>query len=146
MLTHEAKYKNWIVEYTDAWIERARANNDIIPSNVGRDGTIGGDADGKWYGGVYGWSVSPIVPQTGKRADRHRLPRSFVGFMNAYLVTKGDDTCVDVWRRQADRIDAQAKVIDGKKPSPTMHGDQGWYSYRPGNYRFNFLESYYLSM
>ena len=146
MLTHEAKYKTWIVEYTDAWIERARANNDIIPSNVGRDGKIGGDADGKWYGGVYGWSFSPIVPQTGKRADRNRLPRSFVGFMNAYLVTKGDDKYLDVWRRQADKIDAQAKVIDGKKSSPTMHGDQGWYGYRPGNYQFNFLESYYLSM
>ncbi len=146
MLTHEAKYKNWIVEYSDAWVERARANNDIIPSNVGRDGKIGGDADGKWYGGVYGWSFSPIVPQTGKRADRNRLPRSFVGFMNAYLVTKGDDKHLDVWRRQADKIDAQAKVIDGKKSSPTMHGDQGWYSYRPGNYKFNFLESYYLSM
>jgi len=147
MLTHEQKYKAWIVEYTDAWIERTRANNDIIPSNVGHlDGKPGGDADGKWYGGVYGWSFSPIVPQTGKRADRNRLPRSFVGFMNAYLVTRGDDKYLDVWRRQADKIDAQAKVINGVKSSPTMHGDDGWYSHRPGNYKFNFLESYYLSM
>ena len=146
MLTHENKYKAWIVEYTDAWVERARANNDILPSNVGRDGVIGSDAGGKWYGGVYGWSFSPIVPQTGKRADRNRLPRSFVGFMNAYLVTRGDDKYLDVWRRQASRIDAQAKVVDGKKSSPTMHGDQGWYSFRPGNYNFNFLEIYYLSM
>ena len=146
MLTHEAKYKDWIVEYTDAWVERARANNDVLPSNVGRDGVIGSDAGGKWYGGVYGWSFSPIVPQTGKRADRNRLPRSFVGFMNAYLMTKGDDKYLDVWRRQADRVDAQAKVVGGQKSSPTMHGDQGWYSFRPGNYNFNFLEIYYLSM
>ena len=27
-----------------------------------------------------------------------------------------------------------------------MHGDQGWYSYKPGDYNFNFLEIYYLSM
>jgi hypothetical protein len=146
MLTHEAKYKNWVVEYTDAWVERARANNDILPSNVGRDGKIGSDAGGKWYGGVYGWSFSPIVPMTGKPADRNRLPRSFVGFMNAYLLTRGDDKYLDVWRKQADKIDAQAKVIDGKKSSPTMYGDQGWYSFRPHNYNFNFLEIYYLSM
>ena len=146
MLTHEAKYKAWTLGYVDAWVERASANNNILPSNIGLDGTIGGGTDGKWYGGVYGWGFSPIVPMTGARADRNRIPRSFVGFMNAYLLSKGDDKYLDVWRKQADRFDAQAKPVNGKMSSPTMYGDQGWYGWRAGRYNFNFLEIYALSM
>lgn len=146
MLTHEAKYKAWTLDYVDAWVERARANNNILPSNIGLDGMIGGGTDGKWYGGVYGWGFSPIVPMTGARADRNRIPRSFVGFMNAYLLSKGDDKYLDVWRKQADRFDAQAKPVNGKMSSPTMYGDQGWYGWRAGRYNFNFLEIYALSM
>ena len=146
MLDHEVKYKKWLLEYVDAWAERAHRNNDILPSNIGLDGTIGGATDGKWYGGVYGWGFSPIVPMTGKRADRNRVPWAFVGFMNAYLISGGDDRYLEVWRRQADRINAQRKMIDGVSCTPRMHGDQGWYSYVPGEYNLNFLEIYYLSM
>ena len=146
MLGHEAKYKTWVLEYVDAWVERAKKNNDILPSNIGLDGTIGGAADGKWYGGVYGWGFSPVVPMTGKRADRNRVPRSFVGFMNAYLLSGGDDRYLDVWRRQADRINEQRKVINGAASTPRMYGDQGWYSYERGDYDLNFLEIYFLSM
>ncbi len=50
-LSHEPKYKAWILEYVDAWIDRAKHNNDILPSNIGLDGSVGGGAEGKWYGG-----------------------------------------------------------------------------------------------
>ncbi len=146
LITHDPRYRQWVLDYVDAWAARARANNDILPSNVGRDGVIGGDAGGKWYGGTYGWGFSPVVPMTGKREDRNRIPRAFVGFMNAYLLSKGDDKYLEVWRRQADRIDAQAKEVNGKMSSPTMFGDQGWYGFKPGRYNFNFLEIYHLSM
>ena len=63
MLTHEQKYKDWVLGYADAWAERAHANGGIIPSKVGLDGKIGGE-EGKWYAGTYGWSFSPIVPMT----------------------------------------------------------------------------------
>ena len=147
MLTHEQKYKDWVLGYCDAWVQRARDNNGIIPSNIGLDGKIGGAADGKWYGGAYGWGFSPIVPMTGKRDDRNRVPRAFVGFMNAYLLSKGDDKYLDVVAQDR-RQDStpQAKTVDGKLSSPTMFGDQGWYSFKPGKYRFNFLEIYHLSM
>jgi hypothetical protein len=146
MIAHEAKYRMWVLEYVDAWAERAKANNDILPSNIGLDGKIGGAADGKWYGGVYGWGFSPVVPMTGKRADRNRVPWSFVGFMNAYLICGGDDRYLDVWRRQADRINEQRKVVNGVPSTPRMHGDQGWYGFVPGDYNLNFLEIYFLSM
>ncbi len=145
MLTHEPKYKEWVLGYADAWAERARANGGIIPSKVGLDGKIGGE-EGKWYAGTYGWSFSPIVPMTGKPSDRNRVPWCIGGFFNAYLLSKGDDKYLDVWRKTADKFDAAARTVDGKLSTPTMFGDQGFYSYRPGKYRFNFLEIYALSM
>lgn len=144
MLGHEAKYRDWLLSYVDAWVERARANGGVLPSHVGLDGRIGG-ADGKWWGGVYGWGFSPRVPQTGKREDRNRVPRAVVGFMNAYLLT-GDDKYLDVWRKQADVINAQKKIVDGKVMTPRMYGADGWYGYAPGDYRLNGLEIWYLSM
>ena len=85
MLTHEAKYKNWVLGYCDAWAQRAKDNGGIIPSKVGLDGKIGGP-ENKWYAGVYGWGFSPIVPMTGKREDRNRVPWCVGGFYNAYLL------------------------------------------------------------
>jgi hypothetical protein len=146
MLTHDQKYKDWVLGYCDAWAERARANGGIIPSNIGLDGKIGGATDGKWYGGAYGWGFSPIVPMTGKPQDRNRVPWCVGGFFNAYLLSHGDDRYLDVWRKTADKFDAAAKTVDGKLSTPTMFGDQGFYSYKPGKYRFNFLEIYALSM
>lgn len=50
-LTGEPAYRAWVLEYVDAWIQRAEANPDapgVLPSNVGLDGTIGGAAEGRW--------------------------------------------------------------------------------------------------
>jgi len=145
MLTREQKYKDWVLGYCDAWAQRARDNGGIIPSKVGLDGKIGGPSN-KWYAGAYGWGFSPIVPMTGKPSDRNRVPWCINGFMNAYLLSKGDDRYLDVWRKTADKFDAAAKVVDGKLSAPTMFGDQGFYSFKPGKYRLNFLEIYALSM
>jgi hypothetical protein len=145
MLTHEQKYKDWVLGYCDAWAERAHANGGIIPSKIGLDGKIGGE-EGKWYAGTYGWSFSPIVPMTGKPNDRNRVPWCVGGFFNAYLLSKGDDKYLDVWRKTADKFDAAGKTVDGKFSTPTMFGDQGFYSFQPGKYAKNFLEIYALSM
>lgn len=145
MLDHEAKYRQWLLEYVDAWVERMKANGGVIPSNVGLDGQIGGETGGKWYGGVYGWSFSPTVPQTGKAEHRNRVERSFTGLSNAYLLT-GEDRYLDAWRKQCDAINAQRKTVDGQVATPRMYGDHGWYAYAPGEYNANGLELYYLSM
>lgn len=144
MLTGDEKYRTWVLSYLDAWVERAAANGGILPSTVGLDGRIGGPS-GKWYGGVYGWGFSPIVPQTGVREDRNRVPRSIVAFMNGTLLT-GDDRYMQVWRRQNEIINQQARTINGKLQTPRMFGEQGWYSYAPGPYRFNSFEIWYVSM
>ena len=145
LLTGEAKYRAWLLEYVDAWRDRMMANNNIIPSNVGLDGKIGGETDGKWYGGTYGWGFTVVVPQTNKPDHRNRTFWSFVGFMNAFLLT-GDDRYLAVWRRQTDVINAQSKVINDRRMYPRMHGDQGWYGWEAAPYSFNALEIYCLSM
>lgn len=145
LATGEPKYRTWLLGYVDAWRERMAANGHVIPSNVGLDGKIGGETGGKWWGGVYGWGFSPIVPQTGERQHRNRVPWSFIGFMNAYLLTR-DDRYVDAWRKQADAINANAKVENGRTLYPHMRGDQGWYDYTPEKFNAYALEAYYLTM
>lgn len=145
LTTGEQKYRDWLLGYVDAWRERMAANGNIIPSNVGLDGKIGGETGDKWYGGVYGWGFSPIVPQTGERQHRNRVPWSFIGFMNAYLLTR-DDKYVDAWRKQADAINANVKTENGRNLYPHMRGDQGWYDYTPEKFNAYALEAYYLTM
>jgi hypothetical protein len=47
--TGEDRYREWVVEYLEAWRDRTAENGGIIPDNVSRDGAIGGVA-GNWYG------------------------------------------------------------------------------------------------
>jgi len=54
--TGEEKYKQWVLDYTDAWMERMRRNNGIVPDNVGPTGKIGENRQGNWWGGLYGWN------------------------------------------------------------------------------------------
>ena len=146
MLTGEAKYRDWVVEYVDAWVERTEANNGIIPTNIGLDGTIGGACDGKWYGGVYGWGFTVVVPQTGELANRPFFQhRAHYGFGNALLLT-GDPRYVDMWRGVIDKVNANKKKIDGKTMYPHMYGDEGWYDYTPEPFAAGALEVYYWSM
>jgi hypothetical protein len=144
MVAGERKYRDWITTYLDAWIGRARRNNGIFPSFVDLKGRIGGPQKA-WYGNVYGWGFSPVDPVSGKREDRNRVPRAIVAFLNAYLLT-GDDKYLQVWRDQTDAINAQAKTVDGVSMIPTMFGNDGPYSYKPGPYRTNGLDIWYMSM
>ncbi len=145
MLTHEPRYKQWIIEYVDAWRERMKANGGIIPSNIGLDGTIGGACGGKWYGGVYGWGFTVMNPQTKRPVHRNDHFLALNGFGNAFFLT-GDDRYLDAWRRQIEAVNGHARVEGGRTLYPHMHGDEGWYDYRPAPYEHGVLELYYWSM
>jgi len=145
MLTHEAKYKNWLLEYADAWRQRILDNGGIIPTNIGLDGTIGGATGGKWYGGVYGWGFSVLNPADGKIVHRNNHYLALQGFGNAYLLT-GDDKYLDPWRKMIDKINAQGKIIDGQMMYPHNFGDKGWYNFTPEKYKHGAEELWYWSM
>jgi hypothetical protein len=120
------------------------ANGGIIPSNIGLDGKIGGETEGRWYGGVYGWGFTMYMPPDGRPVHRNNTHLAFDGFMNAYLLT-GDDKYLDPWRQQMRKVNAQVRMIDGKPHYPHMYGSQGWYHFTPEPYNRGALELYYLS-
>ena len=145
-LTGDLKYKNWLLEYVDAWVERTRANGGIVPTNIGLDGTIGGACEGRWWGGVYGWGFTVVVPQTGELAHRPSFyTRSHYGFANALLVT-GDLQYIQLWGQMIDKVNSNKKVVNGQTLYPHMYGDQGWYQYRPEPFSAGALETYYWTM
>ena len=149
-LDHEPKYRDWALEYIDAWVERTEENGGIIPTNIGLDGTIGGACDGRWYGGIYGWGFTVIVPQTGQPAHRtYGHTRSINGFGVGLLLT-GDQKYVDTWRGVIDHINANAREIDGQQMWPNAYGDyfgeEDWYDWKPHPFRSGALEVWYWSM
>ena len=143
LVANEPKYKDWIVEYMDAWLDRMRRNDRIIPSFVDLDGRIGGP-DGLWWKSAYGWGFSPVNPVTGRREDRNRIPRALVGFSNALLAT-GDQKYVNAWRAMIDGVNSHARVVEGRKEYPTMHGADGWYGWRDRPWNVGALEVWYWS-
>jgi hypothetical protein len=143
LLDGASKYKTWIVEYMDAWLDRMAGNHGIIPSFVDLDGRIGGP-DGRWWNNAYGWGFSPVNPVTGRREDRNRIPRALVGFNNALLVT-GDQKYVDAWRAMIDAVNANAREIEGRRQYPSMYGPDGWYGWRSTPWNVGTLEVWYWS-
>jgi hypothetical protein len=131
LLTHEAKYKNWALEYVDAWRDRAAASGGNFPSNIGLDGKVGGEWEGKWYGGIFGWNS----PDDGLRNYTFRgIPAAFA---QAVLLT-GDVRYFDPVRKQIDNLFAAAITENGQTLIPHYYGEKdgkvGWYGYRPGEY------------
>lgn len=134
------RFRSWALDYLGAWAERAQRNEGLLPSFVRPDGTVGDD----WWRGVYGWGFSPRVPQTGKREDRNRVPRSITAFMGG-VVMSGDMNFIDLWRRQTARINDASRTVDGVLSAPTMYGETGWYGWKPGPYRTNAFEIWYMT-
>jgi hypothetical protein len=149
-LTGEAKYRDWVLDYVGAWVERTEQNGGLIPSSVGSDGRI--ESGYGWYGGVYGWGFSVMqIPWRGQVAHRAYHTRTPFAFANALLLT-GDRRYVDLWRRMLDKVNANAKQEDGRTLYPHMYGrldrlgrlqqggtlddlpeqgPEGWYEFRP---------------
>ena len=145
LLTGQAKYRDWVVQYTDAWLERARANDWLIPDNVGLSGKVGEYFNGNWYGGLYGWTYPH---------GWYNLQMTVTdAAANAYLLTR-DDRYLELPRRQLDRVLDLAEVRDIRKEhmsleehwigqftamgestdallAPYRYGDSGWFDWQP---------------
>lgn len=131
LLTHEAKYKNWVIEYVDAWRDRAAANGGNFPSNIGLDGRIGGEWGGKWYGGIFGWNS----PDDGLR--NYVLRGIPAAFGQAAMLGRNAGYYAPV-RTQVDNIFAAAQTENGQTLVPHYYGEHGggvgWYGYRQGEF------------
>lgn len=145
-LTGETRYRDWILEYVDAWVERTESNGGLIPTNIGLDGSIGGETEGKWYGGVYGWGFSVYDPATDTIVHRPSFQnRAQYGFGNAILLT-GDRRYADLWGRMIDIVNSNAKQENGRTVYPYSYGDQGWYNFSTEKFSHGALEVYYWTM
>ena len=145
LMTGEATYRDWLVEYVDAWSERARQNGGLLPDNVGLSGQVGELMSGKWYGGLYGWTWPHGYYNIGMAAT--------VAGINAYLLT-GNTAYLDLPRSQFDHIWALGEVRDIRElemslghhwlgafiaqtddynmfVAPYRYGDHGWFDYQP---------------
>ncbi len=155
MLTGEQKYRDWVLEYVNAWKERIAATGGNVPTNVGLDGTPGGEYGGRWYKGTYGWNFTIYDGEIEQIAHRNTFDAGlFPGFANALLLT-GDQAYIDVLRRQMDNIYAQKKVENGRVLLPKMFGDprgykyvgrEEWYHYTPDLFIDRLTEIYLWSM
>jgi hypothetical protein len=155
MLTGESKYKDWVLEYVNAWKERAAACGGNIPSNIGLDGKLGGEYGGQWWKGTYGWNFTIFDGELEQIAHRNYFTAgSWPGFANALMLT-GDPGYVAVLRRQMDNIYAQKKTENGRVLLPQMYGDPrgykydgppSWYQYTPNLHTDRLTEIYLWSM
>ncbi len=170
MLGHEGGYREWALEYVDAWKSRIAANGGNVPTNIGLDGSIGGVFGGRWWGGTYGWNFHPWSPEHGEQHFRNLFDKgTWPGFGNALLLT-GDMGYVDVLRRQMDNLFAQKKVVDGEIHLPRNYrvyvektgppgrdlvrgeilglksGEPGWFNWSPRWFVPRVTEIYLWSM
>lgn len=142
LLSGDAKYRQWIEDYVGVWLQRAEANDGLIPDNAGLNGSVGEHLDGKWYGGLYGWQwphgyynigMATIVAATGA------------------LLSAGDSRYLALPRNVMDKVWSLGKAVPARSAEgslahhfadqiqgaedvfvvPYRHGDHGWFDWLP---------------
>ena len=117
LYTGEDKYRDWVIEYTDAWIERTEENGGIIPDNIGRTGKIGEYRQGQWWGGFYGWA-SQFAPDTVTIGVT-------IAAECAHLLT-GDKRYLQFLRSHLDNLLERSVEEEGKLLVPGRYIGDGW--------------------
>jgi hypothetical protein len=155
MLTGEDKYRTWVLDYAGAWKQRTEETGGNIPTNIGLNGKPGGEYNGQWWKGTYGWNFTIFDGELEQIAHRNYVTNgSWPGFGNAFLLS-GDPSFVQVLRRQMDNIYAQKKIENGRVMLPQGYGDPrgykydgppSWYRYGPRLYTDRLVEIYLWSM
>ena len=118
LYTGDPRYKEWVIEYTDTWMDRIEQNGGIVPDNVGPTGKIGEHRDGCWWGGIYGWNS-----YCGFNILFHSLT---IGAECA-LMLSGDSSYLELLRSQIKvLIDHGTVREDGQFLQAVRHGPEGW--------------------
>ncbi len=124
LYTGEVKYRQWVLEYLEAWSERTIRNGGIIPDNVGLNDVIGEYNDGKWWGGYYGWRWP--------HGAFNILESLTIAGCNAMLL-EGKKDHLDLIRSQLDQLWELGREQDGAWVVPHKHLDEGWTAYGPAS-------------
>ncbi len=123
LYTGEEKYKKWVLDYVDAWMERIDKNNGILPDNIGLNGKIGEYRNGQWWGGLYGWY--------GRYGVMMMFASLSVATECAYLLS-GDEKYLNLLRNQIDQLMKRSITTkEGQVLVPYRRNEKGWHSYRP---------------
>jgi hypothetical protein len=118
LYTGEEKYRQWVLEYVEAWMERMRQNNGIVPDNVGPTGKIGENREGHWWGGFYGWNH-----YAGYRGILHSLTIA----AECALLLSGDYGYLELLRSQIKvLVDNGMKREDGQLLMAVRAEPGGW--------------------
>lgn len=124
LYTGEDKYRQWVLDYTEAWIERTETNGRIIPDNVGPNGVTGERRHGQWWGGWYGWN--------SRNSARNAFLAATIASECCVLLT-GDFGYLELIRSQIQLLLSKSKTgEDGQLLVPTrvMPGDE-WVDFQP---------------
>lgn len=135
LYTGDDRYRQWVLDYLEAWQARTARNNGIVPDNVGPTGEIGERMGGRWWGGYYGWRWPHgawII-----------LESTLIAGSNALLLT-GDDRWLDLHRSQGDLLWSLRREEGGTAQVPYRHGQVGWFDYRPPRPE-HYAHLYFLS-
>ena len=145
LMTGEDKYREWVLDYVAAWVERAQENEGLPPDTIGLSGEPGEYIDGKWYGGMYGWTWPHGFYNIGMACT--------VAASCAYLMS-GEEGYLELPRVLIDRMMELGGQRDPHKEQmslrghwvgdfkalgnrrrtflvPYRHADSGWFDYQP---------------
>ncbi len=129
MLTGETRYRTWLLDYVNNWKAHTAATGGMIPSQIGLNGKLGGDHNGQWWKGTYGWNFTIFDGELEQIAHRNYFVHgSWPGFSNA-LLASGDMSYIAVLRKQMELLYAQRKTVNGKTLYPQMYGDPKGYAH-----------------
>ncbi len=122
LYTGEEKYKRWVLDYVDGWMNRIRQNGGVIPDNVGLTGKIGEYRNGQWWGGFFGWNG---------RYSVEMISNALITAAECAHLVSGDPRYLDLLRSQVQMLLSHAVVRDGDLLVPYKYGPKGWEDYRP---------------
>ena len=118
LYTGEDKYKQWVLDYTEVWMERIQRNGGLLPDNVGPTGKIGENRQGQWWGGLYGWNSF---------VGHYIMFSSLTIAVECALLLTGDFGYLELLRSQIKVLmDNAITRGDGQLTLPARYGPDGW--------------------
>jgi hypothetical protein len=115
LYTGEEKYRSWVTTYVDGWLDRIEQSGGIIPDNTDMQGVPGGNRNGQWWGGFFGWTHRRPLPILMIHAS------CAVAAQNAFMLSN-DTRYHDLIRSQYDYI---FNLRDGDH-APSRYTENGW--------------------